>query len=436
MPGKVFYEFGGYRLDPIEGTLVAGSRVVRLDRLTCKVLLVFLNNSKRVLSKEFLVQEAWDGNLDTSDDAIAQQLLTLRRHLTDDANNPRFIKTLKKRGYKFLLDVRKVGATGEAAKLYEKARSHFHKSNTQHIIKAIEYFEQIITLNQEYVADAYAGMAESFVLLGTFAHQVMPATEAMEKARQAALSALALDAGIAEAQAALASIAALHDWKWHTAARHFQEAFQLTTNPSVKPLVRAWYAICLASRGEAEHARHEIDHAKADYASSFLILALSGRVAYLAHDSALAIKECEEAIALEEHFFLSHMFKGHALRQLGRYEQALASFRKACELNVDNPVCLAEVAHTYALQQQEQESQAIVKQIEHIAMGRYVSPHVFAVIALGHGDHERVLDYLEQTLNERGAYLIALTTDSVYDPLRSNLRFAALIQKVGFAETE
>jgi tetratricopeptide (TPR) repeat protein len=162
---------------------------------------------------------------------------------------------------------------------------------------------------------------------------------------------------------------------------------------------------------------------------------LSGRVAYLARDSELALKECEEAIALEEYFYLGHLFKGHVLCYLREYDKALTAFRRTCELIPDNPVCLSELAQLYALQQRNIESLAIMKQIENArASGRYVSPHVFAHVALARGDHELALDFLDETLAERGAYLIALTTDPIYDSVRTHPRFAALVQKVGFVD--
>jgi DNA-binding winged helix-turn-helix (wHTH) protein len=432
MPREASYEFGAFRLDPIEGTLVTGGTIVPMDPKTCELLRVFLKNPQRTLSIDFLIQEVWDDDLDTSDHAVAFQIHQLRRKLNDDANHPQFIKTLRKRGFQFLQRVRRVGPTGEAAELYEKARYFFHKSAPPSVMRAIELFERIVSLDKEYVPDAFAGIAESLVLLGTFAHQVIPASEAMPKAREAALRAIALDADTAEAHNALASVAALYDWQWGAATKHFHEALRRITNPLAKPFVRAWYAICLGARGESKSARHEIDRAKTDFPSSFLVHALSGRIAYVARDAELAISECDEAIALEEGFYLGHLFKGHALRYLRQYGQAVEAFAKACELTGDNPVCQAELAHTYALQDREKESLAIRQHIEQIAAEQYVSPHVFAIMALGRGDHDEALTFLERTLEERGAYLIALTTDPVYDPLRANRRFAALVRKVGF----
>jgi len=120
----------------------------------------------------------------------------------------------------------------------------------------------------------------------------------------------------AEAHAALASVAELYDWDWDSAARSFHEALSIPGNPLAKPLVRSWHALCLAGRGRAQQARGEIDRARSDFSSSFLIPALAGRIAYLARDPQTAIKECDESIGLEDHFYLAYVFKGHALRLL------------------------------------------------------------------------------------------------------------------------
>ena len=260
----------------------------------------------------------------------------------------------------------------------------------------------------------------------------MPAPEAMERVREASRKAILLDPRTPEAHAALASVAALYDWDWDSATKHFQDALSASTNPLARPLVRSWYALCLAGLGLAQQAQEEIERARADFPSSFLIPALAGRIAYLAHDPGAAIRKCDESIALEEHFFLSYLFKGHALRFLRRNKEALECFVRACELTGGNPVCLAEVAHVQALMGERQKSLETLRKLHDIASAQYVSPHVFALVQIGLGENEKALKYLEETLQERGAYLIFLTTDAVYDSLRREPEFSKLVATVGF----
>jgi DNA-binding winged helix-turn-helix (wHTH) protein/Flp pilus assembly protein TadD len=432
MATDAFYEFDGYRLDPTQCVLFAAQAPIPLHPLTCELLRVFLNHPKRLLPLAFLIDRVWNGDLDTSDSAVAFQIYTLRQTLGDNAKSPKFIQTVRKRGFRFLREVRRTLAKSDAGEFYEKARHLYHKSAPHDILRAIDYYERIITLNREYVPDAYAGIAESYVLLGTFAHQHFSADEAMEKARAASLKAIALDGTLAEAWSALASVAALYDWQWAEARQHFAHALRLTSNPLVKPLVRSWYAVCLAARGDKTEARMEIDRAKADFATSFVLAALSGRIAYLARDPDTAIKECDEGITLEQHFFLTHVFKGHALRLRGDYPGAESAFERACNLSEQNPVCLAELAHIRGLQGRSNEATTILHALQHAAQVRYLSPYLFAHIYLGLGKLVEMFEWLEKAYEARAAYLVFLATDPIYDSVRRDPRFEHLVRRVHF----
>jgi TolB-like protein len=78
----------------------------------------------------------------------------------------------------------------EAYKLYLQGRFYWNKRTTNDFRKAIEYFNQAITIDQNY-ALAYAGLADAYGLLSAFGG--VPPQEAMPKAREAALKALLLD---------------------------------------------------------------------------------------------------------------------------------------------------------------------------------------------------------------------------------------------------
>lgn len=434
MPGSTIYEFETFRLDAAQGVLFAGKDPMPLRPLPCEVLRVFLNYPQQILSTDFLIKNAWSNQFDVSDEAVTFQIHCLRKILADDPKRPRFIETVRKRGFRFIPKVHRLFDRSEASELYEKARYLYHKSVPDEVTKAIRYYERVISLNADYIPDAHAGIAESYILLGTFANQTMPATHAMARAREAALRALSLDEELAEAHAAIATIAALHDWKWDLAETHYQNALRVESNPLVKPMVRAWYANCLAGRGDAANARKEIDLAKKDFPTSFVLTALSGRVSSLARDDAKAIAECEEGIALEPHFFLNHLFKAHAFRNLGRYSESHISMQMACDLNENNPVCLAELAHLQGLQSRAVDAMKIYGQLQEFSASRYISPHLFAVIHLGLGQFGEMFPWLWKAYEERSAYMAFLTTDAIYDPVRNDRRFEELVRKVGFAE--
>lgn len=431
-PIDACFEFGAYRLDLFEDALFRGGTLLPCGPQACRLLRALVSAAGELLSWDQLMNAAWGGPYVTKA-AIHFQVHALRQLLEDDPEQPTFIETVRKQGLRFVAAVRKSGPTGASAALYEQGRHLYHKSTPQDIVKGIECFRAVIDRGREFVADAYAAIAESFVLLGTFAHQTMPASVAMAKAQEAATCALRIDNRIAEARSALGSIAALYDWNWPSAANHFREALGLPCNRLVKPTIRAWYSLCLAARGDSQLGREEIARARAEYPSSFVLAALSGRIAYLARDFKTAMKEHEDGVMLEDATFVSHMFKGHSERGAGEYDAAERSFLRAVELSGGNPVCLAEVGHIKALLGRTREAREILALIEERARTQYVAPHLLAHVNLGLGDIDNVFRFLDASYDDRCAYLIFLAVDPVYDPLRSDDRFKHLMARVGFS---
>jgi len=61
-----------------------------------------------------------------------------------------------------------------------------------------------------------------------------------------------------------------------------------------------------------------------------------------------------------------------------------------------------------------------------------VPPFSLALVYLGLGDHPRAIQYLEQAHAADSQWLGWLKRDHVFDPLRSEPRFFALLRKLGF----
>ena len=79
----------------------------------------------------------------------------------------------------------------EAYEAYLKGRYFWNKRTGDGLKKAIDYFSQAIEKDPDY-AQAYAGLADSYALMGDWEYGVLPPTEAYPKAKTAATKALTL----------------------------------------------------------------------------------------------------------------------------------------------------------------------------------------------------------------------------------------------------
>lgn len=109
---------GIYRLDGVE---IDTSRVCvkrdgeerHLRQKTFQVLIYLLEQRDRLVTKDELIEHAWQGTAVT-DNALEQCLAEIRKVLGDDSRNPRFIKTVPRAGYRFIGKVEEVSATAQA----------------------------------------------------------------------------------------------------------------------------------------------------------------------------------------------------------------------------------------------------------------------------------------------------------------------------------
>jgi TolB-like protein len=135
----------------------------------------------------------------------------------------------------------------EAYNLYLKGRYFFDRRG-EGLLKGLEYFQQALEIDPDY-ALAHAGVADCYALLGFYGN--LPAGEAWPRAKAAALRALEIDEGLAEAHCSLGFAGLYHDWDPLAAEKHLQRAIEV--NPGYAP-AHYWYACVFTALGRSEDA--------------------------------------------------------------------------------------------------------------------------------------------------------------------------------------
>jgi DNA-binding winged helix-turn-helix (wHTH) protein/predicted ATPase len=101
---KLEIRFGRYRFHPTQG-LSRGRRDLRVTPKSLAVLRVLIDRSGEIVTKEELFRSVWPETA-VSDAALTTCIQELRRALSDDARHPRYIETVHRRGFRFLLSSR------------------------------------------------------------------------------------------------------------------------------------------------------------------------------------------------------------------------------------------------------------------------------------------------------------------------------------------
>src|SRR5437870_4042442 len=98
------YRFGSFIVDRTRYRVMRGDQVLELTPKLLDLLLHLVDHAGALVTKEQLLDALWPG-ANVTDNALAQAISELRQALGDDAGTPQFIKTVARRGYRFIAPV-------------------------------------------------------------------------------------------------------------------------------------------------------------------------------------------------------------------------------------------------------------------------------------------------------------------------------------------
>jgi serine/threonine protein kinase/tetratricopeptide (TPR) repeat protein len=313
----------------------------------------------------------------------------------------------------------------EAYRLYLQGRHHWNRWTEEGFYKAIGYFQQAIQKDPGY-ALAYAGIADSYVLLGW--NSYLPPKEAFPKGKAAALRALELAPDLGEAHTDLAAVLWLHDWQWPEAQREFQCSVELSP---CYPTANHYYAECVMTMGRHAEALTRMKKSLELDPLSLIINVAIAWAYYHARQYDQGVEQLLRAVELDPNYPMTYWLLGLLYRKTARYDSAISAGEKSVNLSGGSPLMRAALAQSYAEAGRAKDAQQILDDLTKLAQHKYVAPHFFAGIHIGLGENDRALEYLEQSCAEHCHWLIYLHIDPSLDRLRDNPRFQELLRRVG-----
>jgi DNA-binding winged helix-turn-helix (wHTH) protein/TolB-like protein/Flp pilus assembly protein TadD len=316
----------------------------------------------------------------------------------------------------------------EAYQLYLKGRYYWNKRTQETAKRAIDYFQQAIDLDPNY-ALAYAGIADSYIILGVYS--ALPAKEAFTKAKAMAQKAVQLDESLTEAHTALAYVKFRYEWNWSAAEEEYRRAIELNPNYAT---AYQWAALNLAAVGRQDEAISQMRRAEELDPLSLIINSNTEWVLYLARRYDDAIAHCQKTLEIDPSFFATHKYLGLLYMQKRMYEQAIAEYQKARDLSVDDPHILALIGHCYALAGKLDRARAVLKELKELATRKYVQPYSIAMVYAGVGEKDQALAWLEKAYEDRSSYMVYLKVEPIFDSLHSDPRFVDLMRRVGLPQ--
>jgi TolB-like protein/Tfp pilus assembly protein PilF len=317
--------------------------------------------------------------------------------------------------------------TPEALEAYLQGRFYWNRRGGDSLLKSVDYFEQALKIDPGY-ASAYAGLADSYTLLGSVSGSMAPQAT-MAKAKKAAESALKLDDSLGEAHTSLAMLHFWYDWDWSAAEKEFKLA--IARNRSY-PTAHHWYAIYLSAMGRHDEAMAEIDQALRLDPVAPIIRASRGWIQYHRRQFDESIVESRKALDLDADFVRARTYLGMNYMKKGMVQDAIREYTEADRLAGGIPLTQLQKAQAYAIGGRTSESHAILASVIRPNAGQYVSPSDVASLYVWLADNDRAMDWLTKAFDERSFNMVYLKVHPIYDPLRQDPRFVALVRKMQF----
>ena len=309
----------------------------------------------------------------------------------------------------------------EAHRLYLLGRYEFGKYGEAGWTSSIRYYEKALKLDPNY-ALAYCGLADTYAYMGGV---VMPSKEAVVKEKEFAQRALELEPQLAEAHLSLA-VALAGAFDWRNAQVEFDRAIELNPNLAWAYEIYAWY---LGGVGRLDEAIAKDKKAiELDPLNSFFQAALAY---YLYHARRYddAIVQIEKTLELDPASTLARHLLGCCLLWKGDTAGAIAEFQRST-IMVAGAWYQGLLGYAYAISGDRAKAEQILHELEQMAKRQYVSSTAFADIYLGLGEKEKALDWLEKSYQHQESACWYLKVDPIYDRVRNEPRFEALVQKV------
>jgi eukaryotic-like serine/threonine-protein kinase len=312
-----------------------------------------------------------------------------------------------------------------AYQVYLRGRDCFIKYTDESLHRAVDYFKEAIALDPRF-ALAYAGMAKAFVELSETG--VMSPAEALSEASTAAAKAIDIDAELGEAHCAVAYARFVHDFDWSGAEDEFKRALELS--PGSADAHDLYGRLC-ASLGRYDESialqlrAQELDPLahRSDIATALL---RAGR-------NEQAAESARSAIASSPEYARAHATLGWALFRSGNIDEGLAALERAVALSPGDTLWFGQLGQAAALAGRLDRAREILATLEELSTHRYVSPYHLAYVYTGLGQHDRAMDLLETAFEQRAGAIYGVRGSFLFEPLRSDPRFHALLRRMNLA---
>jgi len=326
---------------------------------------------------------------------------------------------------------RSTTANPEAYRLYLQGVHQAYQWREASLRRSIEYFQNSISLDSAY-APAHAGLAYSLAMMGFYGF--IPPRQAYPQAKAAASAALRLDPTLAEPHAALGWVAMQFDRDAKAAEDEYRKAIELKPGLAI---AHHGYAVYLNVLVRREEALLEVRKAIELDPLTPLFHAHHGWILHCMGRDKEAYQVMQAALEVHPNDYYILRILLYACKGAGHPEMAVTIAEGITALSTREQG-LGTLAFAYAQAGQREQAEKAVLELSPSASkpGMTANGYYLALTHTSLGNLEQAIQWLEDAAEQRIGLISILKTEPLFDPLRADPRFQALVGKLGLTGPE
>jgi DNA-binding winged helix-turn-helix (wHTH) protein/Tfp pilus assembly protein PilF len=450
-------QFRGYQVDAVHRTVTTpNGRISRLEPKAFDLLLYFTEHPEETLGRDRLIADVWGGKFVT-DDAVMVAVYALRQAFDDDSRSPRFIETIRGRGYRWIATSEAevppkrarsfaavwaaLIASGIAALLWgvlrpaaqpmpsmkrtnDLVRAHargvfFSERTTRNDLEQARVeFRKAILVDDRF-AESHAALAEVCVRLIEVGCPDIDAKE--REARQEVGRALELAPRLAFSQAALASVQFVLDRDVQRAERSFRYAMEL--DPSL-PDTHRRYSYLLGASGRFAEATEQAGIAAEMAPTSGGAIRDLAWTHVLSGDLANAERLYREALRLDSTNNATLLSLGYCLELRNEPAAAMQLYRRAMQISGVPEDVVARYDHAFA---SSGLPGVYALWLERLKGNKGIPRFMVAVFAARAGHSAEAIELLRESARRHEPGTLWLAVHPAFTSLRGQREFGALV---------
>ena len=309
-----------------------------------------------------------------------------------------------------------------------EGRHYWYRFTPADLAKALACFERAVAIDPGY-AEAHVGIAHCYVLLAGLS--LAEPRKVLPKAKAAAERAIEVDPTLATAHSALAQVVLWFEHAWPEAGRHFRRALALEPGRALVHIAHG--ALYLRPLGRLPEALAEIDRALEQDPLSPLFRTEQGVTLLWGKRYDEAAQSFRRALDIDSNFSLA--LDGLALVRAyqQRPEEALALANQGIQIHGRRPRPLTVAGIVYALAGCIGEAHRVLDELVELGTREYVPAGRVAGIYGALAEKDAAFEWARKAVEQRDPTILWVRANPVFDPLRSDPRFPALLHQVNLA---